>query len=257
MGLFSKKVCSVCGGDAGRVFTRKLDDGILCKTCANKLSPWFNERRSSTVAQIEEQLAYREANKEQVAAFSVTKTLNGMYKVLLDEDAGKFIVTDESKWRESNPDVLSFSDVTGCSYEIKESKYDVTPTPPSQENEDGTPARPQPVYYEGRMLRPGERVYKYDYDFYITINVNNPYFDEISFQVNERNIDSKIGGEYASTLQMCEDIKATLTQVREDNRAAVVAAAQPKQAKKCPYCGATTIPDASGCCEYCGGAVGA
>lgn len=23
----------------------------------------------------------------------------------------------------------------------------------------------------------------------------------------------------------------------------------------CPYCGATTTPDASGCCEYCGGAV--
>ena len=25
----------------------------------------------------------------------------------------------------------------------------------------------------------------------------------------------------------------------------------------CPYCGATTTPDASGCCEYCGGAIGA
>jgi hypothetical protein len=24
----------------------------------------------------------------------------------------------------------------------------------------------------------------------------------------------------------------------------------------CPYCGATTTPDASGCCEYCGSAIG-
>ena len=23
----------------------------------------------------------------------------------------------------------------------------------------------------------------------------------------------------------------------------------------CPYCGATTTPEASSCCEYCGGAV--
>ena len=32
-------------------------------------------------------------------------------------------------------------------------------------------------------------------------------------------------------------------------------AAAPKTAVTCPYCGATTTPDASGCCEYCGGAV--
>ena len=32
-------------------------------------------------------------------------------------------------------------------------------------------------------------------------------------------------------------------------------AAAPKMAVTCPYCGATTTPDASGCCEYCGGAV--
>lgn len=29
----------------------------------------------------------------------------------------------------------------------------------------------------------------------------------------------------------------------------------PKQAIKCPYCGATTIPTANGCCEYCGAAL--
>ena len=33
------------------------------------------------------------------------------------------------------------------------------------------------------------------------------------------------------------------------------AAAAPRQAVTCPWCGATTTPDASGCCEYCGGSV--
>ena len=33
------------------------------------------------------------------------------------------------------------------------------------------------------------------------------------------------------------------------------AAAAPKQAVNCPYCCATTIPDAQGRCEYCGSAL--
>ena len=33
------------------------------------------------------------------------------------------------------------------------------------------------------------------------------------------------------------------------------AAAAPKTAVICPCCGATTMPDANGCCEYCGGAL--
>ena len=39
-------------------------------------------------------------------------------------------------------------------------------------------------------------------------------------------------------------------------RKAVEAAAAPKKAVVCPYCGATTTPDEKGCCEYCGAPVG-
>ncbi|MBQ3386234.1 MAG: DUF4428 domain-containing protein, partial [Eggerthellaceae bacterium] len=73
MGLFSKKVCSICGGDIGLFGNRKLEDGNMCKDCAAKLSPLFHERRSSTVEEIKAQLAYREANKAEVAAFHVTR----------------------------------------------------------------------------------------------------------------------------------------------------------------------------------------
>ena len=57
--LFEKKECSVCGGEIGLLGNRKLEDGNLCKGCAAKLSPWFSDRRQSTVAEIQEQLAYR------------------------------------------------------------------------------------------------------------------------------------------------------------------------------------------------------
>ena len=34
MGLFDKKVCDICGEKIGLLGNRKLDDGNLCKDCA-------------------------------------------------------------------------------------------------------------------------------------------------------------------------------------------------------------------------------
>ena len=57
MGLFDKKICDICGEKIGLLGNRKLDDGNLCKDCAKKLSPWFEERRHSTVEDIKRQLS--------------------------------------------------------------------------------------------------------------------------------------------------------------------------------------------------------
>ena len=61
--------------------------------------------------------------------------------------------------------------------------------------------------------------------------------------------------EYRNCKKLGEEIRQVLTQVRRDVREKIEQAAAPKTAVTCPYCGATTTPDASGCCEYCGGAV--
>ena len=84
--LFDKKICDVCGGEIGLLGNRKLEDGNLCKNCAAKLSPWFDERRHSTVQQIEEQLVYREANLEKVKTFHTTRTLGTDKKLMLSEN---------------------------------------------------------------------------------------------------------------------------------------------------------------------------
>ena len=89
MGLFDKKYCDICGSKIGLLGNRKLEDGNLCKDCAKKLSPWFSERRHSTKASIQEQLNYREANREAVAAFHTTRSLGKNTKLLLDEDNRK------------------------------------------------------------------------------------------------------------------------------------------------------------------------
>ena len=130
MGLFDafkKKNCDICGGEIGLLGNRKLEDGNMCKNCAKKLSPWFDERRHSTIEQINDQLAYREANKEKVAAFHTTRVFGEVDKLYLDEDAGVFLVTDRAikDWAEANPDVVPFGDVTGVDAETPTARWRV------------------------------------------------------------------------------------------------------------------------------------
>lgn len=249
--LFEKKECAVCGGEIGLLGNRKLEDGNLCKACAAKLSPWFSDRRSSTVAQIQDQLAYREENKQAVASFRVTRTLGQNTKVLLDEDAGKFMVTSARNIQEANPDVLDFSQVTGCTVDVQEDRDEI-----KREGPDGKEVSYNPPRYH------------YDYDFFVTIHVNAPYFDEIRFRLNNRSVEGESTGgfgrnqydprtnvDYREYEAMGQEIKEALTQARRQVREEAAAAAAPKTSVTCPWCGATTTPDPSGCCEYCGGAL--
>ena len=274
--LFEKKICDICGGEIGLLGNRKLEDGNMCKNCAKKLSPFFDERRHSTIAQIKEQLAYREANKAEVAAFRVTRTYGENYtKLLVDEEAGKFMVTSADDLEEANPDVIAFADVTGCTVEINDSYEEIT-----YQDKDGNECSFKPPHY------------RFEYDFELQLRVRNPYFDDISFRLNDESVvlerqlrpgytpeafrdDKRLfnpedSREYSRYLELAEEIRVLLMERGNEaepaqayQRAGVAAPVQPYQPAgaaaapaapvQCPYCGATTMPDAAGCCEYCGG----
>ncbi len=254
MGLFDKKYCDVCGEKIGLLGNRKLEDGNLCKDCARKLSPWFSERRNSSVNEIKRQLEYREENRGRVETFHITRMLGSGTKLLLDEDAGLFMVTSAKNIAEANPDVLALSDVTGCTLDVEESSKELL-----HEDKDGNEVSYNPPRYE------------YSYDFYIIVNVNNPYFNEMRFRINPSSVEispppsirpgvtlrfnPETNAEYKKYKQLGEEIRQILVKVRDDAREKIEQAAAPKTAVSCPYCGATTTPDASGCCEYCGGAL--
>ncbi|MDL2218259.1 DUF4428 domain-containing protein, partial [Christensenellaceae bacterium OttesenSCG-928-M15] len=227
MGLFDKKYCDICGDKIGLLGNRKLDDGNMCKNCAGLLSPFTTDRRKTTLSEIKEHLAYREANQADVAKFNATRTLGGKTKVLLDEDAGKFIVTSSGRWQSENPDVMAFSQVTGCQTEIKESRSEI-----KYKDKDGNSVSYNPPRYD------------IDYDFHITIHVNSPFFSDISFKVNERTIEQRGSVEYREAQRQADEIRQALTQVRQEVRENVAAANAPKIAQTCPLCGATTMPDA-------------
>ena len=91
---------------------------------------------------------------------------------------------------------------------------------------------------------------------YVTIYVNSPYFDEISFKMNDYQIEERYSLEFREAERQANEIRELLTGVRERVREEVVAATTPKQAMTCPFCGASTTPDSSGRCEFCGGALG-
>ncbi|MCR5370827.1 MAG: DUF4428 domain-containing protein [Clostridium sp.] len=170
MGLFDKKYCDICGEKIGLLGNRKLQDGNLCKNCAAKLSPWFSERRASTVEDIKGQLAYREQNQQQVAAFNPTRSIGKHYRVLLDENAGKFLITNKSDYASSNPDVLDLSQVLDVNLDINESRTE------KKESKDGKQVSYNPPRYE------------YSYNFYVTVRVNHPYFDDMKFMLSNGSV---------------------------------------------------------------------
>lgn len=246
--VFDKKQCSICGNDIGLLGNRKLEDGNMCKECSAKLSPFFSDRKSSTVVEIEEQLAYREANREAVKAFHTTRTLGEKTKLLLDEDSRKFMVTSARNLEDANPDVISYSDVTGVDLDIIENKSEA-------KTKDS----------EGKMISYNPPRYEFRYDFYIVIHVNNPYFDTIRFQINPSSVyinkdnalpiakkpNERMNHDYQEYNKLGNEIKSILTEARKEARSEAL----PKTPIICPLCGATTIPTAAGTCEYCGGPV--
>ena len=170
--LFDKKVCDLCGEEIGLLGNRKLEDGNCCKECAKKLSPWFDERRHSTVEEIRQQLDYREENKKAVADFKVTRSLGGNTRVLVDENTGKFMVTAAKDYREVNPDVVDCSQVTAVDVDVDEDRDEVF-----RQVRDA----------EGKLTRESysPRRYRYKYSFRLTIRVNHPYFDDMHFSLSD------------------------------------------------------------------------
>ena len=278
MGLFDKKYCDICGEKIGLLGNRKLEDGNLCKDCAKKLSPWFSDRRRSTVEDIKGQLAYREENREKAAQFRTTRSFGEDRKVLLDEDDRWFTVTRARDLTEANPDILDFDAITGCRMDIDESRTELT-----HEDADGKDVSYVPPRYE------------YSYDFFLVISVRHPYFDEMRFSLNSSSVyyepqklpqrapmshapmdrpserpkminasrvDPEDCAEYRKYRQMGDEICQALEQARSGGRQPAGAAPEEniimrEAAQDIPAAGPWTCPACGGAntgkfCEYCG-----
>ena len=244
MGLFEAKYCDICGEKIKFLGNKKLEDGRMCKSCESKLSPFFTERRHTTLEDIKAQLEYREDNKAAVETFNATRTLGKRTKLMIDEAAGKFIVSSQKNYKEENPDVVGLDQITDVLLDIKENKTEKT-----WENSKGDYVSYNPPRYD------------YHYDFDVLIRVNATYFDEIRIpldsyvEVDEEAVRyGTYSPDYNENVSLGNEIKEALLAGRSAARQDSVSH-ETARAVQCPLCGATTIPDKHGCCEYCGGAI--
>ncbi|MDO5738094.1 MAG: DUF4428 domain-containing protein [Eubacteriales bacterium] len=181
MGLFDKKYCDICNEKIGLLGNRKAEDGNICKDCNKKLSPWFDERKRTTVAQLAEQLAYRAENEERLKSFSPTRIIGTEgQRLFIDESSGLFCVARD--YKRENADLIQLSQVIACNYEIKETEHERT--------------------------RNERREIIYEYDFYINLNVRSPWFDEIRYRVNNTTVEHLNSLEYRRALHECQTIQS-------------------------------------------------
>lgn len=260
--LFDKKECSICGGEIGLLGNRKLEDGNCCKECARKLSPWFDDRRHSTVVEIQQQLAYREENQEALKTFRPTISF-GEYYVLRAEMANgvpsRFVVERTDNYIEENADLINFADVTSFNIDIDESDREL-----KRRNSEGEMVSYIPPRYE------------HSYDFFAEIYVNNPYFDDIRFRINKetvnletienrskstigrlvRGFDPMLYPEYREYRKMCDDLEELfragiqgLSLIDQGNPVQSVMENNPVQQE-----GSKSVPTAAGpkFCQNCG-----
>ena len=174
--IFKKKNCDVCGEEIGLLGNRKVEDGNMCKNCANKLSPWFDDRKTSTIDQIKLQLEYREINADGLRFFNPTRVIGDYYKMFIEEKDGvpfRFVVNMGNDYKEDNADIIKFKDVSNIDVDINEHKKEL-----KRKNADGEYVSYNPPRYE------------FQYDFYIDLTIaDNPYFDNIRFKLNRDSVD--------------------------------------------------------------------
>ena len=167
---------------------------VLCKDCAKKLSPWFEERRHSTVEDIKRQLEYREKNKKAVMDFCITRQINTRnYNVFIDDNKGNFTVARKLDVNE-NPDIVPLSAVVQCRVDVERQQNEETYT-----TKDGETVSYQPP------------VYKYEFDYTMRIKVKTPWFDDMDFRLNTFSISSDNRGELMEVEQTGHQIIAALT----------------------------------------------
>lgn len=275
MGLFDafkKKDCEICGKEVGMFGYKKLEDGEICKDCVKLLSPWFDDRRHSTVEQIKAQLAYREENKAALAGFRPTMAFGEYYTLRAELSQGvptRFVI-ERDNYIEENADLINFKDVTSFEIDVDEDERELKYC-----NSQGEEVSYKPPRFE------------YSYDFYAKLLVNHPYFDDIHVQLNaetlhletvstrstmintfnKANFDPSLYPEYRQHRKECDELEelfragmhGTALQgfapVAQPVSAAAPAAAPapapaPAGPKFCPNCGAPA--DGGKFCQSCG-----
>jgi len=199
MGLFDKKYCDICGEKIGFLGNRKLADGNMCKACAEQMSPWLEGRKEYTVAEMQQHIAYRQANYDEVRRFQVTDVLGyDNYRLYINRNNNTWFISSYKNYTDSNPDILYFSQVTGCEMEVKETHRELYAHTP-----------------DNRTVPYNPREYDYDYDFYINIYVVDFVTNVIRIKLNTFRVEDAYDPKYKELENLLYNMKTVFDQMAQ------------------------------------------
>ncbi|MCR5743651.1 MAG: DUF4428 domain-containing protein [Lachnospiraceae bacterium] len=199
MGLFDKKYCDICGEKIGFLGNRKLADGNMCKQCAEQMSPWLEGRKEYTVAEMQQHIAYRQANYEEVKHFQVTDVLGyDNYRLYINRYNNTWFISSYKNYTDSNPDILYFSQVTGCEMEIKETHRELYAHTP-----------------DNRTVPYNPREYDYDYDFYINIYLVDFVTNVVRIKLNTFRVEDAYDPKYKELENLLYNMKTVFDQMAQ------------------------------------------
>lgn len=185
MGLFSKKICCICGEKVGLLGGLKLKNGDLCKECKKKLSPFFEDSKESTVEDIKNQISAREENYKQLDNLEINKIYGEFGVILIDETNKKFVAlkdTSDSLFgnqrkvnsiedvKDKNPDIIDFKDIEDVEIKIVQTNREEKQT------------------INGEQVSYDPKHYTYMINFDVIIKVNHPYIKVIRLSLKEGTI---------------------------------------------------------------------
>ncbi len=195
MALFEKKFCDICGEKIGLLGNNKAANGNICSNCYGKLSPFFRGLKNTTIQSVQQQLVYREQNRQKLNYFSPSKVFGSKTKVYIDETNKCFIVSKRSDYKTENADIIELSQVLNVVANEKEHKQELY-------TKDS----------EGRRTSYNPPRYEFTYEITLTITVNTQYFNEIKFEVTDSSNrpQNKSSQEYLQYAQTANQIVAAL-----------------------------------------------
>lgn len=148
---FLNENCSVCGKRLTKFGNKTLKDGLLCRNCAKMSSSWLSDDdfAQKSTHDMKKHLDYRRNNYLRLDDFVVSKTVEGKYKLYLDETNRQLYFSRKKDVKKENPDIVPFNDIKEIS--IVEQQY---------LDEDGV-------------------------DLMFEMLVDNDQFNKMSFRINE------------------------------------------------------------------------
>ncbi len=177
MSNINTEVCSLCQNPLSAFGSKPTKNGIICRDCAKKASPFLSDEeiKEKTNFRMQQHLNYRLKNLKKLERFKANLELDGKYRLCLDEKRNRFLFSKRKDLLQENPDILYFRQIQDVKVE--------------------------------EVLYPGSEE---DYDVYLTLLLQGGALKRVRFSTNAFGAYKKDTAEYAQALSNAREIERIL-----------------------------------------------